>query len=138
MKKPSPNMPCPCGSGKKYKKCCQPYHKGARPADALLLMKSRYSAYAVGESRYIINTTYPDNPDYTENTDRWMEAIETFSKEREFRRLEIIEFIDGEMESFVTFRAIFDAGEMVERSRFVYEEGRWFYYSGEFLNSSIA
>ncbi len=133
MKKPSPNMPCPCGSGKKYKKCCQSYHKGARPTDALLLMKSRYSAYAVGESRYIIDTTHPDNPDYTEDLTAWKRAIETFSKETEFRRLEIIEFIDGDKEAFVTFCAIFGEGSMVERSRFLCKEGRWLYRSGEFL-----
>ncbi len=135
MKKPSPNTPCPCGSGNKYKKCCQPYHRGARPADALLLMKSRYSAYALGQSRYIIATTHPDNPDYTEDTATWIAGIEAFSEQTEFRRLEILEFADGDEEAFVTFRATFGDGSMVERSRFVREEGRWFYYSGEFPKS---
>jgi len=50
MKKPKPNTPCPCGSGRKYKKCCQPYHRGAKPDNALTLMKSRYAAYALGQS----------------------------------------------------------------------------------------
>ncbi len=54
MAKPSPNLPCPCGSGLKYKKCCQKYHKGALPSTALLLMKSRYSAYALGLADYIM------------------------------------------------------------------------------------
>ena len=49
MKKFSINSPCPCGSGGKYKKCCQKYHKGALAKDALTLMKSRYSAYALNE-----------------------------------------------------------------------------------------
>ena len=135
MKKPSPNTPCPCGSGKKYKKCCQPYHRGARPANALLLMKSRYSAYALGQSRYIAATTHSDNPDYTEDTTTWIAGIETFSEQTEFRRLEILEFIDGDKEAFVTFRATFDDGAMVERSRFVRERGKWLYHSGEFLDS---
>ena len=133
MKKPSPNTPCPCGSGNKYKKCCQPYHRGARPADALLLMKSRYSAYALGQSRYIIDTTHSDNPDYTEDTAAWIAGIEVFSEQTEFHRLEILEFEYGDEEAFVTFRATFGDGAMVERSRFVREKERWLYHSGEFL-----
>ncbi len=96
-------------------------------------MKSRYSAYALGQSRYIIDTTHPDNPDYTEDTAVWIAGIEAFSEPTEFRRLEILEFIDGDKEAFVTFRATFGDGEMVERSRFVREGGRWLYHSGEFL-----
>jgi len=133
MKKPSPNTPCPCGSGKKYKKCCQPYHRGAQPANALLLMKSRYSAYALGQSRYILATTHPENPDYTDDTAEWLAGIEAFSVQTEFIRLEILEFVDGAAEAFVTFRAHFGEGEMVERSRFVREKGKWLYHSGEFL-----
>ena len=53
----SPNNPCPCGSGKKYKKCCQIYHKGKIAKSALELMKSRYSAFAVGDIDYIIKTS---------------------------------------------------------------------------------
>ena len=52
----SKNSKCPCGSGKKYKECCYKYHKGANPPNALLLMKSRYSAYAAGDAKYIIKT----------------------------------------------------------------------------------
>ncbi len=136
MKKPSPNTPCPCGSGNKYKKCCQPYHRGAWPDSALLLMKSRYSAYALGQSRYIIDTTHPDNPDHTEDTAAWLAEIEAFSEQTEFRRLEILEFEGGDEEAFVTFHATFGDGEMVERSRFVCEEGKWLYHSGEFLGNS--
>ena len=64
MKRISPNTLCPCGSKTKYKKCCAIYHKGAVPKTALLLMKSRYSAYAVNNSAYIVKTTHPNNPDY--------------------------------------------------------------------------
>ena len=52
----SPNEKCPCGSAIKYKKCCKAYHDGKIPKDALTLMKSRYSAYAAGEVKYIQKT----------------------------------------------------------------------------------
>jgi hypothetical protein len=42
LKKVNRNEPCPCGSGKKYKKCCLPKHEEARkniPVDALQAME---------------------------------------------------------------------------------------------------
>ncbi len=133
MKKTSPNTPCPCGSRQKYKKCCQIYHKGANPKTALLLMKSRYVAYVVGDSAYIVKTTHPNNHDYSDKVKDWREGIELFSRSTEFLGLEILEFEDGEEEAFVTFRAKLSSGDMVERSRFLKMEGRWLYERGEFI-----
>jgi len=133
--KPSPNMLCPCDSGNKYKKCCSKYHKGAFAPDALSLMKSRYSAYAVGNSSYIIKTTHPDNPDYTTNIKNWEESILSFSKETNFLSLEIIEFIDGEEEAFVTFNARLSSGDLKEKSRFLKLYGQWLYVDGAFCDA---
>jgi len=130
MAKFSPNLPCPCQSGLKYKKCCAPYHKGAVPKNALLLMKSRYSAYAVGESGYIIKTTHPDNPDYTEDIKAWRASIDLFSRQTLFQGLEIIEWIDGEEEAFVTFSASLSGGVLREKSRFLKVDGQWLYVDG--------
>jgi len=130
--KPSSNIPCPCGSGNKYKKCCSRYHKGAFAPNALSLMKSRYCAYAVGDSSYIIKTTHPDNPDYTTNIKSWEDSILSFSKQTIFLSLEIINFIDGEEEAFVTFNARLSSGNLKEKSRFLKFHGRWLYIEGEF------
>ncbi len=132
MKKTTTNTPCPCGSKKKYKKCCQPYHKGAKAKTALLLMKSRYSAYAVSNSNYIVKTTHPNNPDFSDNIKAWKESIESFCQATEFLGLEILEFVDSEKEAFVTFKARLSSGDMVEKSRFLKEGGEWLYESGEF------
>lgn len=132
MKKLSPNAPCPCGSKQKYKKCCAIYHKGALPQNALLLMKSRYSAFAAGESDYIIKTTHPDNPDYSADMLNWKKDINSFTQHTQFLRLEIIEFIDGDDEAFVTFKAKLSSGDMIEKSRFLKVENRWLYESGTF------
>ena len=78
MAKISPNSTCPCGSKKKYKKCCAIYHKGALAPSALALMKSRYSAYAIGNSDYIIKTTHPENIDYTLDINSWKKIYKTF------------------------------------------------------------
>jgi len=57
LKKISINSLCPCGSKIKYKKCCGKYHKGLVAKTALELMKSRYTAFAIGEINYIIKTS---------------------------------------------------------------------------------
>ena len=123
----TPNTPCPCGSKQKYKRCCQKYHKGALAKDALTLMKSRYTAYAVGDANYIIKTTHPKNPDYHDNKKQWKEEIKNFCKSTQFLKLEILEFIDGEDEAFVSFKATFENSIMTEKSRFLKVDGRWLY-----------
>ena len=128
-------MLCPCDSGNKYKKCCSKYHKGAFAPDALSLMRSRYSAYAVGDSSYIIKTTHPDNSDYTSNIKNWKESILSFSKQTNFLSLEIIDFIDGEEEAFVTFNARLSSGDLKEKSRFLKLYGRWLYADGVFIDA---
>ena len=130
-KKITSNSSCPCGSKIKYKKCCAIYHKGAIPKTALLLMRSRYSAYATYNSAYIMKTTHCDNSDYTTDSKVWKESIEFFTKSTEFLGLTVLESIDGEDESFVIFKAKLSSGEMLEKSRFLKVDGCWLYESGE-------
>jgi len=123
------NDKCPCGSGLKYKKCCKTYHDGRVPKDALLLMRSRYSAYALGECRYIIKTTHESTRDED------IKSIKTFSKNTTFQNLKIIEFIDGEKEAYVTFRATLlsdgNDSSFSEKSRFLKKNDRWYYVDGD-------
>lgn len=139
-KKYPPNSMCKCDSNKKYKKCCKVYHDGSNPSKALDLMKSRFTAYALGNSDYIINTTHKNNSEYTDDVSQWKSSIEEFSNSVEFRSLEIIEFIDeinGSAESFVTFKAnIFQENNdlsFTEKSRFSKHDNKWLYVDGTFL-----
>ena len=93
-------------------------------------MKSRYSAYAAGESRYIIATTHPGNPDYEEDQKAWREEIDLFCRHTDFLDLKIISFEASEREATVRFVAMLTTGEMLETSRFLKEEGRWLYLDG--------
>ena len=128
----SSNTLCPCGSKNKYKKCCQRYHKGALAPDALVLMKSRYSAYAIGNADYIIKTTHPDHPDHTLEKSKWKEEILTFSKHTDFLSLHIIDYLDKETEAYVSFEARLSSGLLREKSRFLKEHGQWLYVDGEY------
>lgn len=98
----------------------------------MLLMRSRYSAYALGLVEYIISTTHPNNPDVSIALSDWQKAIRDFAQTTYFRGLKIIEFIDGKEEAFVTFEATLSDGTMKEKSRFLKVEGRWLYESGVF------
>ncbi|MBL0371040.1 YchJ family protein [Rhizobium sp. KVB221] len=47
---------CPCGSRREYSACCAPYIAGKPAPTAEALMRSRYSAYTIGNFDYIEKT----------------------------------------------------------------------------------
>ncbi|MDH5464990.1 MAG: YchJ family metal-binding protein [Thiovulaceae bacterium] len=49
-------MQCPCNSQKYYAQCCEVFHKGVQAPSAETLMRSRYSAFALGLSSYLFAT----------------------------------------------------------------------------------
>ncbi|WP_200329347.1 YchJ family metal-binding protein [Leucobacter sp. L43] len=52
-------QPCPCGRGVDFAECCAPLHAGDRAPTAERLMRSRYSAFAVGDAQYLLTTWDP-------------------------------------------------------------------------------
>ena len=76
---------CPCGSSKSIKNCCELYHKNVNAPTALLLMKSRYSAYVVGDVDYLVKTTHPLRQHNLSKRD-----IKQWSEENTWQSLEII------------------------------------------------
>ncbi len=118
---------CPCHSGKEYAECCQLYHLGRLPEDALRLMRSRYAAYALGLADYILASQ--------KEGARSKGDILQFSRSTLFDDLQILEFVDGVDRATVTFRAGLKQGgkdvSFVEKSRFAKVEGRWLYEGGE-------
>jgi SEC-C motif-containing protein len=120
-------MKCPCHSGKLYAECCAPYHEGEKPPTPLALMRSRYSAYALSKSAYIISTTHPDHPDSRLPLGTRKKQIKEFSRKTQFKGLEILE-THG---STVTFKAILAQqghdDSFIEKSDFAQVDGRWLY-----------
>ena len=134
----SVNNICPCGSFKKYKKCCNLFHEHIKtPVNALELMKSRYCAYALGKSEYIILTTHQNNIDFKSNKKSWNNDILDFCGNTEFTKLDILDFSDGEIESFVTFKANMIQNDedvsFIEKSRFLKVNEKWLYIDGQFI-----
>ena len=92
-------------------------------------MKSRYCAYELNQYKYILKTHYKSN--------ETIESIKEFSKNTTFKKLEIIEFIDGIEEAFVTFKATLSSNNsdssFTEKSKFIKKDGIWFYLDGEIV-----
>jgi SEC-C motif-containing protein len=115
---------CPCGTGLPYAECCGRLHDGtASAATAEQLMRSRYSAFVVGDPAYLLDTWHPRTRPRSLELDpdvRWT-------------GLEIVATSGGSMldtEGTVAFRASRVGGVQAERSRFVREAGTWFYLDG--------
>ena len=76
------NRRCPCGTGLPYDECCGPLHAGATPAaTAEQLMRSRYSAFAVGDAAYLLATWHPSTRPPALELDpgvRWEPRVITF------------------------------------------------------------
>ncbi len=99
--------------------------------NALVLMRSRYAAYALGLADYIMDTTHPSNPSYSHQRKKWRKSLLAFAHSHQFVGLTILEFVDGNPCATVTFRAHLQQGDQdtsfTEQSRFVKENGKWLY-----------
>ena len=126
---------CPCHSTRPYDLCCGPYHQGKAAPTAEALMRSRFSAYAMDNADYLIETTHPNNPRYQIDFKQWAEEIHQFAQATQYEGLEILNSSGGKQEAFVTFKAhLTQNGEDIsftEKSRFLKNDGRWLYIDGE-------
>lgn len=129
-------MKCPCHSGKNYAECCEPYHRKKRSAeDAAVLMRSRYSAYALGLSEYIMQTTHPFHPDFHLPREEWRRQIMEFCRRTTFEGLRIEKVKLGPERATVRFRAKLLQGDQdvsfTEESLFEKVGLNWLYRSGQ-------
>lgn len=123
------NKKCPCGSGEPAEICCLPVILGeTRARSPEQLMRSRYSAYAMGIVGYILSswhsTTRPAEMTF-EGSPSWsgLKIIDASGAKSVQAGEAYVEFIAGYLESGVP-------GVMRERSRFLMEEGQWRYVDG--------
>ncbi|MGG7306126.1 YchJ family protein [Curtobacterium sp. AB451] len=118
---------CPCLSGNPYGECCGPLHAGAAAPTAERLMRSRFSAFALGLPAYLLETWHSSTRPATLELDpaqRWT-------------RLDILSTRAGgpfDASGTVAFRAWWrtddERGTLQETSDFVREHGRWSYVDG--------
>jgi SEC-C motif domain protein len=129
------NKLCPCKSTKLYKDCCEKYHLGKVAENALILMRSRFSAYALGLSDYIIKTSHPKNPCFKQDLNSLRKEIINFCKTTSFENLEILKFEEKKDHAFVTFIAYLKSLDkdltFTEISHFEKVNGIWLYKDGK-------
>ncbi|MFO1193711.1 MAG: YchJ family protein [Rhodoferax sp.] len=119
-----PHTPCPCESGKTYLQCCGPWHDGAAAPDPEALMRSRYSAYALGRPDYLLATWHPSTApgDLELSPVRWL-GLEV-RHAQQAGDAGVVEFV-------ARCREAGRAQRLHEISRFVREDGRWYYIDGQ-------
>ncbi|WP_020077213.1 YchJ family metal-binding protein [Cryocola sp. 340MFSha3.1] len=114
---------CPCLSGETYDACCGPLHRGEPAPTAERLMRSRFSAFALGDAAYLLRSWHPSTrPDEFELDPglRWYRLdIERTERGGPFDR-------DGVVE-FVAYYKGSERGSLHEVSRFAREGRDWFY-----------
>jgi SEC-C motif-containing protein len=115
---------CPCGLGDSYGACCGRFHAGAPAPTAEALMRSRFSAFAVGDAGYLLRTWHP----------AVRPAELTLDPELHWSRLAVLESAGGglfDQAGTVRFRAVYveagTRGVLAENSSFVRHGGRWSY-----------
>lgn len=120
---------CPCESGRVYKSCCSELHSGRVLAQtALQLMRSRYSAFALGNAEYLVKSWHPDTRPASliiDETQHWIGLkIKTVSrggaKEDE-----------GSVEFVARYKVQGKAHRLQENSRFRRLDGQWYYFDGK-------
>jgi SEC-C motif domain protein len=124
---------CPCGTGLSYDECCARFHAGDAAPTAEALMRSRFSAFALGDAAYLLSTWHPSTRPHALELDagvRWY-------------RLDILDRGAGgplDAAGWVDFEAFYrgdSAGTQREVSTFVREAGRWFYVGESKPTSTI-
>ncbi|MEQ1726577.1 MAG: hypothetical protein HOP24_02830 [Sideroxydans sp.] len=127
MNKQSTN--CPCGSTKPFTACCAPYVEGNVPAPtAEALMRSRYTAYTLLREDYLLATwhtsTRPASLELAADAaTKWI-GLEVKRHEQQDTDHAIVEFV-------ARYKVNGRAHRLHEVSRFVREDGRWFYLDGD-------
>ena len=121
--------PCPCGRLAPYVACCGRWHAGPlhlQAPDAEALMRSRYSAYVLGLAGYLRDTWHPSTrlaePLRFGTAVRWLGL--------EVRHHVPLDADHAQVEFVARSKQGGRAMRLHEISRFVCEDGRWYYVDG--------
>jgi len=119
---------CPCGSGKTLTHCCGPLLAGdSSAATAEALMRSRYSAFTLQDAAYLLRTwheqTRPAMLDLNETpSPKWI-GLNVIAAQVIDEDHAVVEFV-------ARYKLGGRAHRLHETSRFVREQGLWYYVDG--------
>lgn len=134
------NEPCPCGSGRKFKKCC--LNKLISGADGgggpAALVERRRRAFAEGDFGFIYDSYHPESPFREHFPDRagYLEYARSELRDKfEIRQCRVLreERLSAEEARVLFYLDVRHGGrryESVELSRMLFRDGAWCYHSG--------
>lgn len=125
---------CYCKSDLEFTVCCEPILRVDKiPTSALALMRSRYSAYCIGDVNYLKATTH--NHSWS---DEELKFIQDWTDDSEWQHLEIV----TSSENIVEFKAyyIFENKQHLhhEKSTFTKDKDMWKYADGEVFADHVS
>ena len=138
---------CVCGSGKNTTECCLALLEGVDLAtSAEQLMRSRYTAYVLGNDEYLLQSWHLSSRPQAlnlENTLQWCGLkVLNVSPENDTasaNNTAYVEFVAAFIDTNASVSpgaSASQTGQMHERSRFLFEDGRWFYVDGEQIEAA--
>ncbi|MBT9518633.1 MAG: hypothetical protein IV112_18265 [Methyloversatilis discipulorum] len=119
---------CVCGSGRAADACCARFHAGEPAPTPEALMRSRYSAFVLDLREYLLATWHPTTRPAAlpppEPGLKWLGL--------EVKRSALQDADRGTVEFVARSKLGGRAHRLHENSRFVRENGRWYYVDGDF------
>lgn len=118
------HLTCPCGSQLAYEDCCKPFHEGKPAPSPEALMRSRFTAFAMHKTDYLLRTWHPE----TRPSNLDLQGSPNWTT------LQVLDAKETGNKGTVHFRAIYREkdqwGYLEENSDFVRED-QWLYVSGD-------
>lgn len=124
-------MHCPCCSGKPYEECCKPYHTGEQYAPtAEALMRSRFSAFAIPNGAYLMETTLPGKRKLHSKSD-----LQEWGEINVWTKLDIVKTPAYNQVEFKAYYTDENGKPQIHHEFSVFQKikERWYYVSGKFL-----
>lgn len=131
------NTLCYCDSECRFVDCCEPILRGERvAASPLELMRSRYTAFCLKQSPYLIDTHH-----LSTRSSGLLPGLESTLATTTWLGLRILNHTQKATTGTVEFVAFFHDNQMTsespkqlrEISEFVLDNGHWFYIKGQHL-----
>lgn len=134
---PKRSSPCPCKSGETFGSCCQPILRGTAAPTAEKLMRSRFTAFALGDVAYVYATLHPEHADRALPREAFLSALKRDISGVRFLDLAILSASEDGDRATVTFAAKIMKSAVDrsfnERSEFERTDGGWRYLRGDTL-----
>jgi SEC-C motif-containing protein len=121
---------CPCGSGQVPASCCGQLFEGNLANSAEQLMRSRYTAYVLGDEKYLLKTWHKNTRPGALNLSR-QEPLKWIGLKVLNHTVDSDDPNQASVEFVARYRVNGRAQKIHELSRFCKEDGHWFYIDGD-------